>query len=129
VQDLPIKVLGKETPFAPGDKVPVKVHRRALINLRGHLWRELVRIEHEEGQVVEYLIARMSTEIDIEKGHKTLVIYFSLPKLDQAPHLKPNTYIFRGSIAYRPFGFWEKVWHFETEVFEIQLKDRHDHSN
>lgn len=114
--------------FQPGDKVPVKIHRRSLLNLRGHLWRELVRVEWVSGMKEEYIISRMSTEIDIEKGHKNLVIYFQLPTMHECPQMKSNTYIFRGSVAYKPFGLWRKLERFNTEEFHIE-SERNIHGN
>ena len=110
--------------YHPGEEVGVVINRRALVDLKGTLVRELVR--NHEG--VDYEILKATTQIILGKGKKTIVVYYPLPPCCGEAQATPcvtyeeNTYYWSGSITYKILGVFERTHYFKTKPFQIMLK-------
>ena len=113
---IPIPVTQKT--YYPGDEVELHLDRYALINLEGQITRSLFRIDGVE----EYEVLKVATyKNTIARGIKSITTYYKLPTLEICPHLKGNSYIWRGTLSYKPFGIFQRELHFETEKFNIKI--------
>jgi hypothetical protein len=115
----PMTVYNKEEPFVGGEHMQIVITRRALIGIEGRVTRELVRL-HANGEEEE--VSKIDKLISIDRGKKTLSVYYQLPSTEECPQMKPNTYFWRGSMVYKPFGWLEKTYFFRTEKFQIEAK-------
>jgi hypothetical protein len=117
--------VGKEV-YYPGENVNLLVDRNALINLRGHTVVELIRVDDD----IYHKIAEFSFWSDLEKGKKIVELNYKLPQHCNLVVSDPkcvnyvqNTYKWVGHIIYSPFGLVDRYIHFESETFQIKLKD------
>jgi hypothetical protein len=115
----PMVVYAKEKPFVAGEHMRIIVTRTALIGIEGRVTRELVRL-HANGEEEE--VSKIDKLISIDRGTKILSVYYKLPSIEECPQMKPNTYFWRGSMVYKPFGWLEKTYFFRTEKFRIKAK-------
>jgi len=116
-QNEPMKIGNKELqPFKPGEHMRIDIERTALIGIEGRVTRELVRV-HRNGDEEE--VYKLNKLISIERGTKRISVYYKLPSIRECPQMKPNTYVWRGSMVYKPFGYLEKTYQFSTEKFQI----------
>ena len=114
----PMIVIKINEPFKPGDPMPIKIERNALIGFEGRVTRELVKI-HADGSEEE--VYKLDKLISINRGKKNIVVYYRVPTLPECPQISGNTYVWRGSLVYKPFGFLEKTYFFRTEKFQLTL--------
>ena len=103
--------------YSPNEFMNIKFNRIALIDVQARLVRELVRVDIDGN---EYDIAKISERLDIDKGVRHIIAQWHLPDTSEAPNLIPNTYFWRGSITYKPFGMLEKTVKFTTNTFQIR---------
>jgi len=122
--DGPLRVNSKC--YYPGQDVKMLVERNALINLRGHTVKELIRIGHDG---VYHKVTESSFWSDLERGERTIELSYLLPgqcRSQQQPpdciNYEENTYKWVGHVMYRPFGLVERYVHFESENFQIRLE-------
>ena len=115
----PMIVIKINEPFKPGDPMPISIERNALIGFEGRVTRELVKI-HPDGSEEE--VYKLDKLISINRGKKNIVVYYRVPTLPECPQISGNTYLWRGSMVYKPFGFLEKTYFFRTEKFQLEVK-------
>jgi len=118
-QEIPYKI--DSGTYLPGDSVEVSFNRKALVDLKGEVVRELVRIDMDSEVEVE----RRHYKIEMDKGEKNITTYYTIPTIEAAPYLEGNSYVFKGILTYRPFGLFEKSLHFTTEKFHIEVNKKH----
>jgi len=119
----PMAVHEKETPFSPGDPMRIDITRTALVGIEGRVTRELVRLHNDGGEEEIYKLDKL---VSIDKGTKNISVYYRLPTMHQCPQMGANTYIWRGSMVYKPFGMIEKTYFFRTEQFQIDTDYRNN---
>ena len=95
-------------------------NRTALIGFEGRVTRELVKI-HKDGSEEE--VYKLDKLISINRGKKNIVVYYKLPTIKICPQISGNTYVWRGAMVYKPFGFLEKTYFFRTEKFQLEVKE------
>ena len=118
--DLRIPIPVTQKTYHPGDEVELHLDRYALINLEGQVTRSLFRIDGAE----EYEVLKVATyKNTIARGIKSITTYYKLPTLDICPHLKGNSYIWRGTLSYRPFGIFKRELHWESEEFHLEIPE------
>jgi hypothetical protein len=119
---LPLPVTQKI--YYPGDKVELHIDRSSLINLEGRVTRALFRID----KIEEIEILKVATYYNtLAKGIKSITLYYPLPTKEECPHLRGNSYIWRGTLSYKPFGMFTRELHWESEQFHIEVaSEAHD---
>ena len=122
-QENPYKVEKKT--YVPGDTMQIEISRQALINLTGRVVRELVRL-HDD---VEEEVYKVSYDIEMDRGKKSIEVFYKIPTLKDCPQLGSNTFIWRGSIVYKPFGLPERSVHFVTEEFHIKAEKNESYAS
>ena len=100
-QDEPMIILKNDLSFSPGQPQLLDVHRTALVGFEGRVTRELVKI-HSDGAEEE--VYKLDKLISIDRGTKNTRIYYTLPTMKDCPQLTGNTYKWRGSMVFKPFG-------------------------
>jgi len=105
-------------PFQPGEPMAIKIERVALIGFEGRVTRELVKV-HPDGAEEE--VYKIDNLISIDKGEKSVVVYYRIPTIKECPQVSGNTYMWRGAMVYRPLGFLEKTYFFRTEEFQLKV--------
>ena len=96
--------------FRPGDTMKVKITRNVLITVEVHLVRELIKTNPQSDEMVY----QINEYYGIRPGLRTSIMFLPIPTLKQCPHLSGNSYIWRGTMVYRPFGLLQKTMTFET---------------
>ena len=117
-----IEIIGKD--FRPGDIMRVKITRNVLITVEVHLVRELIKTNPQSDEMVY----QINEYYGIRPGLRTSIMFLPIPTLKQCPHLSGNSYIWRGTMVYRPFGLLQKTVTFETEKFHINVNPRAERS-
>ena len=117
-QDEPMQIMKNDEPFAPGQPQLVDVHRTALVGFEGRVTRELVKI-HSDGAEEE--VYKLDKLVSIDRGTKNVQIYYTLPTILECPQITGNTYKWRGSMVYKPFGLLEKTYFFTTDTFQLEV--------
>jgi len=110
-------IINTETYYSPGDELDVKFTRISLINTQARSVRELVRVDMDGN---EWEVSRVTTWLDIDRGARVITTNWHIPHVEECPNMKPNTYLWRGSITYKPFGMLEKTVKFTTNTFHIR---------
>jgi hypothetical protein len=116
----PMSVHDKDREFKPGEPMRIDIQRTALVGFEGRVTRELVHV-HADGAEEE--IYKIDKLISIDRGTKKISVYYKLPTLKICPQMSSNTYLWRGSMVYKPFGYLEKIYFFRTERFQIDTKN------
>lgn len=111
----PVQIIHKN--YKPGDNVAIEINRSALVNIQGAEVRELIRLEGAD----EIEVFKVYQNLEIEKGVKKKIVYWALPTIKTCPHLKGNTYLWRGHIKYKVFGIFERAHHFYSTKFHIKV--------
>ena len=117
-----IEVIGKD--FRPGDTMRVKITRNVLIAFEAHLVRELIKTNPHSDEMVY----QIHEYYGLTPGLRTSIMFLRIPTLKQSPQLSGNSYIWRGTMVYRPFGLLQKTVTFETEKFHINVNPRAERS-
>ena len=120
-QKEPMKVIQNghsREPFKPGAPIAIKVERVALIGFEGRVTRELVKVHPDGAEEEVYKIDKL---ISIDRGEKSIVVYYRIPTIKECPQVSGNTYLWRGSMVYKPLGFLEKTYFFRTEEFQLEV--------
>lgn len=113
----PMKVMGDKS-FKPGQPMPIRISRKALIGFEGRVTRELVKVHSDGSEEEVYKIDKL---VSIDRGSKTITVYYRIPTIRECPQVSGNTYMWRGSMVYKPLGFLEKTYFFRTEQFQLEV--------
>ena len=103
--------------FKPGEIMDVIIVRKALIETDINLIRELIKIN----EFSDEMIYRVHEHYGAQRGLRTSIMHLQVPTLKMAPSLAGNSYIWRGTLTYRPLGMLEKTMTFQTEKFHIEV--------
>lgn len=106
------------TYYSPGDVTQVLFERTSMINMQARMVRELIRLDTQGN---EYEVSSVSSWLNVDVGHKNIISNWYIPTTTVCPTMKPNTYRWRGSVTYRPFGLLEKSVPFETNTFQVRF--------
>jgi hypothetical protein len=116
----PMSVHDKDRVFRPGEPMKIDIQRTALVGFEGRVTRELVHVHTNGSEEEVYKIDKL---ISIDRGTKKISVYYTLPTLKLCPQMLSNTYMWRGSMVYKPFGYLEKTYFFSTEKFQLDIKN------
>lgn len=108
-----------EKAYSPGDIMIIVITREALIPFEAHLTRELIKVNESWDEMIWW-----THEIyGVEKGLRKSTMYLQIPTLAMAPAMTGNSYIWKGTMVYKPFGGPERTLSFKSKKFHIEVKD------
>jgi hypothetical protein len=112
-------VQSKDKKFTPGEIMPVMIVRRALMAFEVHVVRELIKL----GPYSDEMVWQVHEFYGVEPGLRKSKLFLKIPTLAMAPGMSGNSYIWKGTMMYSPFGGPEKTMVFKTEKFHIEVPD------
>ena len=116
-QENPMRIRLKSKVYKPGEFMGIQFKRRALVGFQARVTRELVRIHSN----IEEEVFKITLDVSIDRGSKEVGVTYKLPTLELCPNISGNTYFWRGSMKYKPFGLVEKTYFFRTEPFQLEI--------
>ena len=113
--------------YFPGEDVRIVIERNSYIDVAAVATRELVRVDKVTG--IYHEVCKVTFGVSIDKGRKTVESQYKLPfecrdkcawndKMYCVSY-DYNTYVWSGSLVYRPFGLVERTLRWTTTPFKI----------